>query len=247
MSQMHGLMFVSPQEVCSKVQRNFYIQRPLHRETFTQNSLYTRSFYTEKPLHPEAFTQSCFCTDVFTHRCFYMQTLYSQGSQKRLRRTRKLLHTEESFTQKPCHEPVFCREAFTYRSLCAEQLLHTENFIHEPLHRSFYTEKSSLRQAFTQRRIYTEKPLHTETFTQISFYTKKPLHTEDCTHTSIYTEKALHTHREPFTHKGFYTETFAHTKKHLHIAAFTESSFYTQKLTRRCFCKHKLLHRETFT
>ena len=49
-------------------ERNFYTQRPLHREAFTQNSLYTQSFSKQKPLHAGAFRHSSFYSQCQNYR-----------------------------------------------------------------------------------------------------------------------------------------------------------------------------------
>ena len=125
-------------------------------------------------------------------------------------------------------------EAFTQRSLYAEELLHTKAFTHSKLlhtqgllHREVFTLRSfctqtsifTLRSFCTQtsRSLYTQKLLHKEVFTQIySFHTQTRLHTEAFTQRSLYTKWFLHT--ETFTHKSFYTE------KSLHRGAFTRSN-----------------------
>ena len=56
----------------------------LHTETFThrrfdtQTLLHAEAFYTQKLLHTEIFyTQALSHTDTFTHRNYYIQTLYT--------------------------------------------------------------------------------------------------------------------------------------------------------------------------
>ena len=120
-------------------------------------------------LNTDAFTRthtqklSNFSTKAFTHRS---RSLYIE----------ELLHTT----------------AFTQGRLCTEDLLHTEAFTHRSFsHRSFCTEKSLHRGAFTQTL------LHRGAFAQRSIYTEELLHAEASTHKNFYTEKSLH--RRAFT------------------------------------------------
>ena len=129
------------------------------------------SFYTQTPVYAEAFTQKrsekfhtqkLFQTDAFTHRSFCAQTpLHKEALQQRKFTRRNfypepLLHTfKEEFTQRILDaEELLHTEAFMHRSSCTEMLLHTEAFtrksLYTSLHRSWYTEKPFHRAAFTR-------------------------------------------------------------------------------------------------
>ena len=159
-------------------QRSSYTQARSHRESFphilrakncTQRLLHRQVFFT----HRSCYTNNSLHIDiaVFTHRCVYTQKL--------LRR--------EAFTQK----------SISQKTLCTEELSHTEVF-------TVYIEELL---AFTQRSLYTEELLHTEAFTQTILYTEEFLHTEELLH------------RGAFTHRPQYTED---TQKLLHRRVYTE-------------------------
>ena len=137
-----------------------------------------------------------------------------------------------------CQVPPAYTETFTQRSLCTEELLHTEAFT-----QTFYTEESLHTEVLTRRSLYrketsTQRSLYTEeTFTQSRLYTEELLHT----HRSVYAQNFLH--REVFTGKQMRTETFTqrnfytvffqqrelYTEELLHADAFTHKNFYTRK------------------
>ena len=123
-----------------------FTQQALHREAFTQQSLYTqrtfthRSFYTEQPLHRNLYTEKCLSTASF--------------------------HTKKPLHRKVCTQRIFLHTASLYTVFTHSKPSHRE----APTQKSFYTEKF----LYTAS-LYTEKFLHAEVFcTQPTFTQRSP-------------------------------------------------------------------------
>ena len=135
---------------------------------------------------------------------------------------------------------AFTHKNFTQRSLCTQELLHTEPFTH----RSFYTQMLLHTDAFTHRCVYT--------LTHRTFYTQKLFHREAFTHRNLYAQwllqrSLLHRDAEAFTHRRIYTEKLLHrevfyTEKPFHRA--TLGYTHTQKPSRTEVLHRKLLHKK---
>ena len=129
----------------------------LHREVFTQ-----RSVYTQMILHAQTFARGHlytehFLTDPFTQTSFHTHT-----------------------------QPFAHRETFAQRGLYTAKPLHRGTYIHKSFHRevltqtSCYTQKHFHREVSTERNFYTQRRLdavhthrnlsHKDTFTQRSFH-----------------------------------------------------------------------------
>ena len=106
-----------------------YAQQPFNRAAFICTCFYTKlcpqiRFFTQTPLHTEAFLQEGFYT-ALKQRCL-AQSFFCTARHLRTDvlagvLAQRLLHTE----------------AFTQRSLCTEQMLHTKKFPSPPLWREW--------------------------------------------------------------------------------------------------------------
>ena len=143
--------------------QSFYTQTLLRIEACSQSlqteGLTQRGLYTEQLLHTDTFTQRCteqllhtdaprlLRKEVFTHKLYTDKLLHREASTQSIFLTQKHLHTKKNThtDTKALHTELLHTDAFTHRSLFAEQGLHssfyTPKLLHRerPLHRADYT------------------------------------------------------------------------------------------------------------
>ena len=146
----------------------------LHADAFTHRGFYAKKFYTPKflytdALHKDAFTrinkgtQALLHTEPFAHRNLCTEQFLHKLLHRKVL-TQKKMPTQTAqrsfYTPKLLHAETLPRAAFTYRNFSA-----TEAFTH----RSLYA------QQFLLRPFYPQMPLHRKTFTHRNFCTQHAL------------------------------------------------------------------------
>ena len=153
-----------------------------------------------------------------------------------VRITRHIIIKHRSFYTNISH-----REAFTQRSLCAEQLLHRSIYTQKPLHRAAFSQITLSTQSFFKQEL-----LHRETFMHRTlthrcsgFYTQDLIYIYIRTHKRLYTKKFLRTN---------IPTAFTHTEALTQKILYKTETFYTQKLLFREACKQSsFIHRSFYT
>ena len=152
---LQGAMEVCQSVVCaslpgaSRLHRNFYTEKSLHRGTFAHRSFYTNILHR----------------GVFTHRSFNTEKSLHKGNFDREVFTQKKLSHRVGFTQRSCYTHT---EAFTHRIFCTEKSIQGNTCAQKLSRKETFTQFF-----FQQRELYTEELLHADAFTHKNFYTRK--------------------------------------------------------------------------
>ena len=135
--------------------RRLYTQRLSRNEMFTQQFLHTDVLHrdvfahinkgTQALLHTEPFIERNLCTEQLLHK--KKITLENFDPEKIVhtdctkKNTHRNFHTQTFYPEQLLHTFFFRTEAFTHRSLSAQQFLHRRFYTQMPLHRNTFTHK----------------------------------------------------------------------------------------------------------